>query len=507
MADDTRGEQSAAWTAATVGVAALGLGLATIKAARTPISADEAWSWTGWVSHGFVYIWTHYSAANNHLLETLLARASVVLFGDTPFTLRLPALAGFAVLLVAAIALARIVIRHPALRVLFVATVALHPYLIDFAACARGYTLGLGFSFTGLLLLARALERGPTPALLASASVAFGLATGSVPIFASFAASSVAAYLWLATPGRAELRRTILLLIGPMAGVVLAIYAGVIGQLGTKRLGFGARDAWSSLLSLHGLLVYTPQGVVDRLSNPALDQPVVPWQRNVLPAAFHAAFDGGLVSWLMAGCAAAAMLLALRRRAPGRTGARSLPALTLLVLLATVLVQTLVLRLPWPLHRTWMPVVPLLFLSILVFADIAASEWRAPAARVTGVALAGVWLLFLVHGASRIRFTTFREWPNHAVVPDVLATIAREQPAAPPAVTLGHPWYLHTTLRYYAAHGAPAWLRIPEQSRAGVPRWDFVLLGRSVERPPGYETVKEYEDVGVTLMRRTGPAA
>jgi hypothetical protein len=153
-----------------------------------------------------------------------------------------------------------------------------------------------------------------------------------------------------------------------------------------------------------------------------------------------------------------------------------------------------------------MPVIPLLFLSIIVLADSLASEWRAPAARVTGVVIAGMWLLFVVHGASRIRFTAFREWPNHAVVPDVLATIALQQPTALPAVTLGHPWYLHTTLRYYAAHGAPPWLRIPDQSRASLPRWDYMLLDRSMERPPGYETVKEYEAAGVTLLRRTAPA-
>jgi hypothetical protein len=500
-----RAAEPAGWTVATVGVAVLGLGLAVAKAATVPISADEAWSWTDWISHGFGFIWTHYSAANNHVLETLLARASVVVFGDTPFTLRLPTLAGFAVLLAAGAVLSRIVIERPLFRFLFVAALALHPYLIDFAACARGYMLGLGFAFTGLLILTRALVTRPTGTLLASASLALGLATASVLIFASFAVSALAAYVWLASPRPPDLRRTLLVLAGPMVAVLLVIYGGVLGQLGRKRLGFGAGDVWSSLASLHALLVYTPQGVVDRLANPALDQPVVPWQRGPLPATFHAVFDAGLVDWLGAAAAVVAILLAVRRLDIERNRARALPAVTLLVLLVALIAQSVVLRLPWPLHRTWLPVVPLLFLSILVGADSLARESHAPFARATTALVTIVWLLFLVNGAARIRLTAFREWPDQAVVPDALAAIARQRPPETSVVTLGHPWYLHTCLRYYAAHGGFGWLRIPHQERAELPLWDFILVNRRMPAPPGYEPVKRYDEVGITLLRRTAP--
>ena len=487
---------------ATLAVAVAGMTLAAAKAATVPISADEAWSWADWIARGFPYIWTHYSAANNHVLETLLARASLHLFGDTLFALRLPALAGFGILLAAGAALSRIVIDRRLLRLLFVASIAFHPYLIDFAACARGYTLGLGFGFVGLLALAHALTTRPTTRLLAAASLAFGLAIGSVPIFASFVASALVAYLWLAPVRSPDVRGTVIALAVPMAVVLVAIYGGVIGQLGASRLRYGADDGWTSLASLHALLVYTPQGVVDARANPALDQAVVPWQRGPLPAAFHAVFDGSLFAWVIGGGAVASIAVAARHTSSNLGRVRALPAFTLGLLLLAVIVLSVVLRLPWPLHRTWIPAVPLLFLSILVCADTVSRHWSGAVARAATALVAVAWLAFVLNGAARIRLTKFREWPDSAVVPDALDTIAHLRPPPLSAVTVGHPWYLHTCLRYSRAHGGRDWLRIPDQSNAERPLWDFMLVNRRMGEPPGYVPVKRYPELGLVLMHR-----
>src|SRR5207248_3723900 len=114
---------------ATAVIAAAGLALAAGKAATASITTDEAWNYNDWIARGFEYSWTHYQAANNHLLNTLLARASVLAFGDTELALRLPALFGFALFLGSAIALGRRLIARAPLRLVWVASAALHPYL------------------------------------------------------------------------------------------------------------------------------------------------------------------------------------------------------------------------------------------------------------------------------------------------------------------------------------------------------------------------------------------
>jgi hypothetical protein len=480
-----------------------GLLLAIAKAATAAITTDEAWSYNDWISHGVGRIWTDYSAPNNHVLNGLLARASLLLLGDTELALRVPALLGFALLLVACRRITRATIASPAIRVLCLATVAWHPYLIDFAACARGYSLGIGFGCTALALLAGA--RAPSMRRLAGASVAHGLAVASVPVLANVALAASAAFLLVDRPGsRALLARRALALAVPGAAVAVAAYGGVLGQLRPGLLSFGAYDLASSVRSLHKLLVYEPQAVVDWAGHPVTSGAVIPWRHGPLPEWLHATFDAPGFQFALLAVTAAAIATAVRA-ASGPPARRhvGMPGLSLLLLLVSIAIERGVAGTPWPLHRTWLVAVPLLLLAAHVAADVAlrALPRRVrPAAAGVGVVAA---LLFLACAAGRASLTVYREWPDNAPLRATLDRLDRVRDRSA-VTTVGYAWYHDACVRYWA-RARPSGLSLPAHREAAErPGADFVVLTQHADaaRYLGYAVVLAHPPYGIFLLRR-----
>ena len=89
-------------------------------------------------------------ASNNHFLNTILIKISVSLFGNTEFVLRIPALMGHGIYLIAIWKILKLFSRDKRLILGFI-LLSSNPFLIDFFSCARGYSLGVGFSMLSLL--------------------------------------------------------------------------------------------------------------------------------------------------------------------------------------------------------------------------------------------------------------------------------------------------------------------------------------------------------------------
>lgn len=85
----------------------------------------------------------------NHLLNTLLAKLSINLFGLSELSLRMPALLGHGLYLLGTYKILRLFLR----KAFFLPGLALmisHPFLLEYFSLARGYALGLGFLSWGI---------------------------------------------------------------------------------------------------------------------------------------------------------------------------------------------------------------------------------------------------------------------------------------------------------------------------------------------------------------------
>lgn len=124
---------------------------ACVRAYSLSIVHDEALTILIHASGSFSDIFTFalLHPSNNHLLNTLLIKISIGLFGMNEFTSRIPALIGYGLYLSGTYKLLKLI----ADRQIFLSGVCLlifHPFMIDFFSCARGYSLGLGFLMLGL---------------------------------------------------------------------------------------------------------------------------------------------------------------------------------------------------------------------------------------------------------------------------------------------------------------------------------------------------------------------
>jgi hypothetical protein len=244
------------WLTAAV-VCVIGLtGINVYRAATQSITHDEAVTYQRYVS-GPLYQLVSSSDANNHILNSLLSRTAVGLFGPAEFTLRLPSLAGGLLFLAM---LARVAWRiygpSPAM-VLAVLLLGLNPFVMDYLSIARGYSLGLGLWVAALDQLLAAWSAGglnPSPDPLSDGPVrrASRLLALSVLGNLTFALPCLAlAACWAALVrrhgrrSRVELWRT----LGRPGAVVFACLALPLVRLRLGQFYFGAESLAQSLRS------------------------------------------------------------------------------------------------------------------------------------------------------------------------------------------------------------------------------------------------------------------
>jgi hypothetical protein len=136
-----------------------------IRAFSVSIYVDEAQTYMVHSKLLFFQIITYNSPtwselANNHLLNTLLVKMFVSLFGVSEFVIRIPALMGTAFYLFGIFKILKLFLRRFYL-LLSVALLTMNPFMVDYFSMARGYSLGLGFmSFALFFLFKRLKEPG-----------------------------------------------------------------------------------------------------------------------------------------------------------------------------------------------------------------------------------------------------------------------------------------------------------------------------------------------------------
>ncbi|MBI5083191.1 MAG: hypothetical protein HZB13_01135 [Acidobacteria bacterium] len=227
---------SSNWSNAAAAALAAVFALHVWRAATAAITTDEAFTFTAFVAPPLLQVLTSYDA-NHHVLHSLLCKLTVALLGAGEFTLRLPALLGAAIYLTGCRRLALASFGATPLMAATCLLLAVHSGLIDYFSLARGYSLAMGFLVWGLVLSnEEQWER---------ASLCFGRAVASNPVFVIPAAAAIVAALRVQRAWRQADR-----LIVPGAVAALVVLALPLSRATAGNFYLGYDTPWKSLRSL-----------------------------------------------------------------------------------------------------------------------------------------------------------------------------------------------------------------------------------------------------------------
>lgn len=432
------------------------------RAATRVVWIDEAFTFNKFVHPPLADAFRFYDA-NNHLLFTLLARASVALLPPGEFALRLPAVLGAALRLAATALAVRRLLRRPVLAAAAFLLLILHPMTLEYMHSARGYSLALGFWLLAVALAAGGLERAPFsfPRALGLGAL-LGLSFSAHAAFAIPAAAAGVALLVvrLAARERAAWRETAGLAAGAaLTGLPAALY--LLLKAGRSNFYFGNATLAGSL-----------QGLVDKglyfIPTP-VNTPGTAWGywlwisvQELSPAVLSVLIVAG-----------GALAIAGLRRIPARSCKPELFTAAMSgACLAAVVALHHILQLPYPEERTGLYLIPLAVIGACQGCQwLLDGGWLRRAAAAVPAVFAGVYLL---HFAFCLPVT----WQNDAKFSAgdraLVEAIAR-QPRGEGARTLGGNWLLCEGVNYYRTLLGLHWLR-PMDRSGPEGGFDFYVL-------------------------------
>jgi hypothetical protein len=176
----------------TAGTCMLLFAFAVARAARVPLTFDEAAAFLRYIDTEFPSVFHttllsifSFEVATNHFLNTLLTKICYAVAGSSELALRTPNLLGYAMYLWFALLIVRRC-RDRAIAIAGFLLLNLNPYLLDFFTLSRGYGLSLGFLLGALYFLFRffdALQDGAS----AAGSLTRTLAMACAAVMANFA--------------------------------------------------------------------------------------------------------------------------------------------------------------------------------------------------------------------------------------------------------------------------------------------------------------------------------
>ena len=117
---------------------------------------------------------------NNHILNTLMIKASQSIFGDHLMAARLHNVASFLLFFIFTVLTGRILFRDDWLRLAFTFMLVLQPYLLDFFSVTRGYGLSLSFEMMSLYYFFRMIH------LKSAKDVVWSACWAAVGVYANF---------------------------------------------------------------------------------------------------------------------------------------------------------------------------------------------------------------------------------------------------------------------------------------------------------------------------------
>jgi len=191
------------------------------RAATQSIVHDEALTWQMYLATPWTAFFQVYDA-NNHFLHTFLLKVVTGFSGYSEFTMRIPALAGAALLLWSVYRLGLLVFGETWLLPVFAVLAGANPLVMDFEVAARGYGMGLGLYFYALERMVAYVQSDKRREVLWHAAGGLSLAVTANLIYMVPAAVTALAFGRIAPRGL-SLWRHFWLPIGALALVFLMV--------------------------------------------------------------------------------------------------------------------------------------------------------------------------------------------------------------------------------------------------------------------------------------------
>jgi len=375
------------------------------RAAIQSITIDEAHTYWAFVERQGPTHWI--PAANNHILNSMLMRLAVAVFGASHLTVRAPALLGAAIYLGSVLALAAAIASRPLARLTLFFCLAGNPFVLDFLAAARGYSLALGFLMAAVALAVRhfrAPDRsGAAEKHCAAASLCLGLSfTASFSFGLVDACAAGALCFWALHDGWRgrgawATVRVLAACTLPAMAATLFLAAPALLHWPAGELFFGAGSVMEMFRSVIRDSFCEPNRF---LINPLLAGFLDRWHHLIPP----------LLGAAVLGHAGVALADRQTRQTVEFRRTASLVASLLAVLAATLAGHWALFhwwRIPLPMDRTALYSVPLATLACGAAASLPAASRLARASRR---AAAAMLLVLACYFACCLRLTWFKDW-------------------------------------------------------------------------------------------------
>lgn len=375
------------------------------RASVQSVTIDEADTYLAFVAPAEPRQWI--ANANNHVLNTLLMRLMTQIFGASAFTLRIPALIGTALYLVAAYWLVQLISPRRMLQWALFACLTLSPLVMDYLVAARGYSLAMAFL---LWMLVIALREGELwrkcvlisicAALSVSANFSFAIADGL---------TALGLMIWLCREHRGEYLKILAAFLLPGLAVGYFFAGSVVPAWPRSQLAWGAESLRQMISSLLRAALYDP--------NPYLLHPKL---RH-----YFVHFGTFLYPLLAAFIVWRAVMLLVETPADGKEWRMRGPLALICgsACLAAVVCHELghmLYGIPLPLDRTalWIAV-----LFLVMAAGLAAPILSSAAGRISGKALTAILVMIGIYNLACLRLTYFNEWKYDAAMKNVYGVL------------------------------------------------------------------------------------
>ncbi len=134
------------------------LGFEAVRAVRAPLTYDEANTYLNIIASNILAIF-NFNTANNHFLNSLLAKLSSAVAGTAELVLRLPNLLAFAAYLLFAFLILDRFVKTKIVVLCGFLLLSLNPFVLDYFSLCRGYGLSLGLLMASLFFFFSFLDK------------------------------------------------------------------------------------------------------------------------------------------------------------------------------------------------------------------------------------------------------------------------------------------------------------------------------------------------------------
>jgi hypothetical protein len=402
------------------------------RAATQSIVGDEALTFHWFLRGGWIDVFQKFDA-NNHVLYSALAKASVSVFGVSELAIRMPSVVAGVFYLIAAY---RISMRNfPGLATFLLsqALLSLNPLVLDFLSLGRGYGLGLAALFWALHEAQNYFDRRRRT--LIPVGVLCAVAVCANLVYAVPTSGLFAVLIGLVLLRRQPLR--------PVLAAIL-VCAAISAALLSVPLSHAVRDHF-----------YAGSATIAE-SYISLIHTTIPQRATVVSG------------WLAAGLLGITLIVSAGRP----QNLSNLPAAVLAFSLAALVAANAILGVPLPVNRTGLYLIPLFSL-----AAVAAMQQLSAGRLQTAVRfpfLAVLWALVLVYLMS-FRVNRYPIWwqdsATKQAVQQLRALVRQRQWRTP--VLVGVTFWLYPGLEFYRLRD-PGWFyAVPVQDGCVENATDF----------------------------------